>query len=320
MNYNYKKMNLKSWIEAARLRTLPLALASMLMGCFLAAMNGFFDLKIASLTIFTAILLQVLSNYANDYGDSIHGADHKDRVGPKRAVQEGKITSSQMRNAVILFSILSFVSGVLLLIVAIDFQSENSLKILGFFLGLGVFCIAGAILYTAGKKPYGYMGLGDIAVLIFFGWVAGGGTYFLQAQASSIFDFQTIHWDIFLPATSCGLFAVGVLNLNNIRDINSDILAEKNSIPVRIGKEKASFYHAAVISVAWLCVLIFLGLNYQTPLNLLFLITFPLFIYNSIQVFKRKNMELDPLLKQLALSTLLFVILFGISFLVLPTI
>ncbi len=192
-------MNLKSWIEAARLRTLPLALASMLMGCFLAAINGYFDLKIASLTILTAILLQILSNYANDYGDSIHGADHKDRVGPKRAVQAGKITSSQMRNAVILFSLLSFVSGVLLLIVAIDFQKESSLKTLGFFLGLGFFCIAGAILYTAGKKPYGYMGLGDIAVLIFFGWVAGGGTYFLQAQAffQSSTDFQTIAWDIF---------------------------------------------------------------------------------------------------------------------------
>ncbi len=232
---------MKHWIEAARLRTLPLALASMLMGCFLAAINGFFDSKIASLIILTAILLQVLSNYANDYGDSIHGADHKDRVGPKRAVQEGKITSSQMRNAVILFSLLSFVSGVLLLVVAIDFQSENSIKTLIFFLGLGVFCIAGAILYTAGKKPYGYMGLGDIAVLIFFGWVAGGGTYFLQAQASASFEgFQNIHLDIFLPASSCGLFAVGVLNLNNIRDIKSDILASKNSIPVRIGKEKAN--------------------------------------------------------------------------------
>lgn len=309
-------MNLKFWIEAARLRTLPLALASMLMGCFLAAMNGFFDIKIASLTILTAILLQVLSNYANDYGDSIHGADHKDRVGPKRAVQAGKITSSQMRNAVILFSVLSFMSGVLLLIVAIDFQSENSLKTLGFFLGLGLFCIAGAILYTAGKKPYGYMGLGDIAVLIFFGWVAGGGTYFLQAQASSIFDFQNLHLDIFLPATSCGLFAVGVLNLNNIRDIKSDVLAGKNSIPVRLGKEKASIYHASVIIMAWVCAIIFLVMNYLNLSNLIFLITLPLFINNIIQVFKRKDMELDPLLKQLALSTLLFVILFGISFLI----
>ncbi|WP_338815327.1 1,4-dihydroxy-2-naphthoate polyprenyltransferase [Bernardetia sp. Wsw4-3y2] len=311
-------MNLKSWIEAARLRTLPLALASMLMGCFLAAINGYFDVKIASLIILTALLLQILSNYANDYGDSIHGADHKDRVGPKRTVQAGKITSSQMRNAVILFSVLSFVSGVLLLIVAIDFQKESSWKTLGLFLGLGIFCIAGAILYTAGKKPYGYMGLGDIAVLIFFGWIAGGGTYFLQAQAyfQSSTNFQTISWDIFLPATSCGLFAVGVLNLNNIRDIKSDILAGKNSIPVRIGKEKASIYHASVLILAWVCALIFLALNYQKPLNLLFLITLPLFIRNIVQVFKRNDMELDPLLKQLALSTLFFVVFFGISFLI----
>ncbi|WP_291721654.1 1,4-dihydroxy-2-naphthoate polyprenyltransferase [Bernardetia sp.] len=305
---------MKHWIEAARLRTLPLALASMLMGCFLAAINGYFDIKIASLTILTAVLLQILSNYANDYGDSIHGADHKDRVGPKRAVQEGKISSSQMKKAVVLFSILSFLSGVLLLIVAIDFEKESSLKTLGFFLLLGLFCIAGAILYTAGKKPYGYMGLGDIAVLIFFGWVAGGGTYFLQAQAYT--DFQTISWDIFLPATSCGLFAVGVLNLNNIRDIKSDILAGKNSIPVRLGKEKASIYHALVISLAWICVFFFLFLKYQNPINFVFLITLPLFINNIIQVFKRKDMQLDPLLKQLALSTLLFVVLFGISFLI----
>ncbi len=305
---------LKSWIEAARLRTLPLALASMLMGCFLAAMNGFFDVKIASLIVLTALLMQILSNYANDYGDSIHGADHKDRVGPKRTVQEGKITISQMKKAVILFSILSFVSGISLLLVAIDFQNPNNIKTIAFFIGLGLFCIAGAILYTAGKKPYGYMGLGDIAVLIFFGWVASGGTYFLQAQAYT--NFQTMDWDIFLPATSCGLFAVGVLNLNNIRDINSDILANKNSIPVRIGKEKANIYHASIIILAWICAIIFLGLNYQTPLNFIFLITLPLFVNNIIQVFKRKNMELDPLLKQLALSTLLFVILFGISFLI----
>ena len=305
---------LKAWIEAARLRTLPLALASMLMGCFLAAMNGFFDFKIASLIILTALLLQILSNYANDYGDSIHGADHKDRVGPKRTVQEGKITIKQMKNAVILFSVFSFVSGVLLLYVAIDFQSENSLKILGFFLVLGLFCIAGAILYTAGKKPYGYMGLGDIAVLIFFGWVAGGGTYFLQAQAYT--HFESVSWDIFLPATSCGLFAVGVLNLNNIRDINSDISAGKNSIPVRVGKEKASIYHAVLIVLSWLCVILFLVINYQKPLNFIFVSTFPLFIWNILQVFKRKDMQLDPLLKQLALSTLLFVILFGVSFLI----
>jgi len=306
-------MNLKSWIQAARLRTLPLALASMLMGCFLAAMNGFFDFKIASLIILTALLLQILSNYANDYGDSIHGADHKDRVGPKRTVQEGKITISQMLNAVILFSVLSFISGVSLLLVAIDFQDSNNWKTLIFFLGLGLFCIAGAVLYTAGKKPYGYMGLGDIAVLIFFGWVAGGGTYFLQAQVYT--HFETISWDIFLPATSCGLFAVGVLNLNNIRDINSDILANKNSIPVRIGKEKASIYHASVIILAWFCAILFLVLNYQKISNLIFVSTCPLFAWNITQVFKRKDMQLDPLLKQLALSTLLFVLLFGVSFL-----
>ena len=305
---------MKHWIEAARLRTLPLALASMLMGCFLAAINGYFDIKIVSLTILTAVLLQILSNYANDYGDSIHGADHKDRVGPKRAVQEGKISSTQMRKAVILFSILSFLSGVLLLVVAIDFQKESGWKTLGFFLTLGLFCIAGAILYTAGKKPYGYMGLGDIAVLIFFGWVAGGGTYFLQAQAHT--NFHTISWDIFLPATSCGLFAVGVLNLNNIRDIKSDILAGKNSIPVRLGKEKASIYHAFVIATAWVCAITFLIIRYQNPMNFVFLLTLPLFIHNILQVFKRKDMELDPLLKQLALSTLLFVLLFGISFLI----
>jgi len=305
---------MKVWIQAARLRTLPLAIASMLMGCFLAAMNGFFDFKIASLIILTALLLQILSNYANDYGDSIHGADHKDRVGPKRAVQEGKITAAQMKKAVILFSVLSFVSGILLLFVAIDFQNPNNLKTIAFFLGLGLFCIAGAILYTAGKRPYGYMGLGDIAVLIFFGWVAGGGTYFLQAQAYT--NFESLNWQIFLPATSCGLFAVGVLNLNNIRDINSDILANKNSIPVRIGKEKASIYHASLLISAWFCAILFLVLNYQKFSNLIFLITLPLCIWIRIQVLKRKDMQLDSHLKQNELSTLLFVVLFGISFLV----
>ncbi len=295
-----------AWIAAARPRTLPLALSSILMGCFLAAHAGTFSWLIAALTVITTTLLQILSNFANDYGDGVSGKDNDARQGPKRAVQSGEISASQMKRAMLLFSILAFVSGIWLLYESLK---NSSLQTILFFLGLGILSIIAAITYTAGKRPYGYAGFGDIAVLIFFGWVGVLGTYYLHTQA---FD-----WPLLLPATSCGLFAVAVLNINNIRDIESDTATGKMSIPVRIGRPKAVMYHWAVLIIGMICSLYFTISNQTSSFNWIYLLAFPLFIYNGLSVSKLKNAkELDPFLKQMALSTLLFVLLFGIGLLV----
>jgi len=293
-------MNIKAWIEAFRLRTLPLSLSCILMGTFLAAGEGSFRLDIFFLSISTTVLLQVLSNLANDYGDSIHGADSVHREGPTRAVQTGAITKSQMKNAIVLFSLLALITGCLLLYITF----RDRLLYLLLFLALGLSAIFAAVNYTAGKKPYGYKGLGDLAVFIFFGLVGVGGVYFLQTGSFS--------FSIFLPASSCGFFATGVLNVNNIRDIESDQLAGKISIPVRLGRDKAVIYHWILLATGNFLSCLFVILNYQSPFQWIFLITLPLFLINARAVYNKKTaIDIDPYLKQLSIATLLFVVIFG---------
>lgn len=291
------------WIEAARPRTLPLALSCILMGSFLAASTGTFSWTIANLSVLTTILLQVLSNFANDYGDAVNGKDTELREGPRRAVHSGAIPASTMLKAIIVFSILSLASGLTLLTIALKNAPANTFWV---FLGIGIACIIAAITYTAGKRPYGYVGLGDLSVLIFFGWVGVIGSSYLHTLVWN--------WDLLLPATSCGLFAVGVLNVNNIRDIESDRATGKNSIPVRLGRERAVMYHWAILIIGMLCVSIYTFQNFSGYWNLLFLFSFPLIIKNGLAVSRlKKASELDPYLKQMAMSTLLFVILFGLG-------
>lgn len=292
----------KHWLQAFRLRTLPLALSSIFMGNFLASWNGRFDWGILILAVTTTIFLQVLSNLANDYGDSVHGADHEERQGPQRAVQSGAISLGQMKKAMIIFAMLSLVSGLLLLQRAF---ADQWLWIL-IFLAIGLAAIYAAITYTAGKNPYGYKGLGDISVLIFFGIVGVCGSFFIQTGR--------LDWSIVLPALSCGLLATGVLNVNNIRDIQSDQLAGKISIPVRIGREAAVKYHFLLLGTAMLSGLVFVALVDNNWTSFLFVLSFPLIIKNALAVKSKQSAEeLDPYLKQLALSTLLFVLLFGIG-------
>lgn len=295
---------MKPWIEAARLRTLPLALSSILMGCFLAAAHEKFSWTIAILAVVTTICLQVLSNFANDYGDAVNGKDTEARQGPQRAVHSGAITAEAMRKAIIIFSLLSLVSGIWLLYEALKDATWHTFAA---FLGLGVLSIIAAITYTAGKRPYGYAGLGDLSVLIFFGWVGVLGVYYLHTK--------TLDWTLLLPATSCGLFAVGVLNINNIRDIESDTLTGKRSVPVRIGRERAIVYHWSLLSVGMVCSIFYLLIHSGSLAQWLFVLSFPLFIRNGLAVSRLKNpRELDPYLKQMALSTLVFVLLFGIGY------
>jgi 1,4-dihydroxy-2-naphthoate octaprenyltransferase len=291
-----------AWVSAARPRTLPLALSSIWLGSFLAAFYGTFNWEVVVWASVTTVFLQVLSNLANDYGDSIHGADSAQRQGPQRAVQAGLITPKAMRTAMIVAGVLSLCSGIYLLYISVGFVKE----VFFFFLGLGLLAIVAAITYTSGTRPYGYAGLGDISVFLFFGLVGVLGTFYLHAG--------WLGWELLLPAASSGLYSAGVLNVNNIRDIESDRLAGKRSVPVRIGREKAVYYHTFLLLGGVVVALAFVLLEYQSPWQFLFVLSVPLFFRNLKAVRKYKDAKaLDPYLKQLALSTLLFVLLFGIG-------
>jgi 1,4-dihydroxy-2-naphthoate polyprenyltransferase len=294
-------MDIKVWLHAFRLRTLPLALSCIAMGGFLAAAVNAFRLNIFLLCVATTIFLQILSNLANDYGDSIHGADSVDRKGPVRAVQSGAITSGQMRVAVIVFVILCLCSGISLLLVSFG-MNWNAIF---FFLALGVLSILAAIAYTVGKRPYGYVGLGDLSVLFFFGLVGVMGSYYLFTQ--------NISWREALPALSCGFFSIGVLNVNNIRDIDSDRKAGKFSIPVRIGRENSTRYHWFLMLSGLATAVFYSIVTYRSPWQFLFLISAPLFFRIGVAVSRKPSHELDPYLRQMALSTLFFVLLFGMG-------
>ena len=295
--------SVKAWISAVRPRTLPLAAASISMGGFLAAFDGLFNWTVFILTLLTTFLLQILSNLANDYGDHQHGADHVGRVGPVRMVQSGSISSQSMKTAMILVGLITLFSGSCLLVNSVG---VNSIPFY-ILLGLGLVSIGAAINYTAGKRPYGYRGWGDLAVLVFFGLVAVAGTYYLLTSQ--------FRWDILLPAFSCGLFATAVLNVNNIRDIDSDTKAGKLSIPVRIGREMAIKYHWALLTGGLSCSIIFVWLRFTSVWQWMFLLVLPLLYRNARAVRDISGQELDPYLKQMAITTLLFVLTFGIGLL-----
>lgn len=303
---------MKSWIAAARPRTLPLALASIILGSLLALANFQFSWKITLLASLTTIFLQILSNFANDYGDAVSGKDTDQRVGPRRAVATGDITKEAMLRGIIITAVLSLVCGIWLLVES--FQDADSISggladvpvRFWLFLILGILSIAAAVGYTNGKRPYGYAGFGDIAVLIFFGWVGVLGTYFLHTLS-----FVPL---LFLPATSVGLFATGVLNINNIRDIETDTATGKKSIPARLGLPLAIRYHWGLLITGMFCALVYSFLTDAPLLGYMYVLAFPLFILNGRAVATHKRpVELNARLGQLALSTLLFVILFGAS-------
>ncbi|KMQ58953.1 1,4-dihydroxy-2-naphthoate prenyltransferase [Chryseobacterium sp. BLS98] len=304
---------MSDWIKAARLRTLPLSLSGIIMGAFIAKWRlygegGIWDWKIFALALLVTLLYQILSNYANDYGDGVKGTDAK-RINEaeSRAVASGKITAKQMKNAVIIFSLLSFIATIGLLYVAFIPDYMNEFYI---FIGLGVACILAAIGYTVGKKPYGYMGLGDLFVFIFFGLVSVCGSYFLFTK--------TFSWDMLLPGTAVGMMSMAVLNLNNMRDIESDRLSGKNSFALRIGFKNAMIYEMILLQLPLILILIFLGLNgfIQSQNYYVFIVMILLIPFSKL---RRKIMsvkepkDLDPFLKQVGILTFTMAVLTAIG-------
>ena len=294
------------WIEAARPRTLPLAIASILLGNFLAYAAGKFSFLTAALAILTTLLLQILSNFANDLGDSKNGVDNKNRKVALRAVQTGKISPSEMKNAVILTASLSFISGISLLYFALQYAKAQTIIT---FIMLGLLAILAAIAYTVGKKPYGYIGLGDLSVFLFFGWVGTFGIYYLQTEI--------LNYYILIPASGCGFLSVAVLNLNNLRDIENDRKTGKNSIPVRIGKIYG-FYYQKTIMLLGVCTFIIYLMYQGKPIQLSQNIIIMAGWYPLVQIIKQLNSkmtpaQIDPYLKKTALSTLFLIVIFGVS-------
>lgn len=256
--------------------------------------------EVLILASLTTIFLQVLSNLANDYGDSVHGADSADREGPVRAVQSGIISLAEMKRAMIICGVLSFVSGIFLLFVALQ-----SWQLILIFVGLGLAAIYAAITYTSGSNPYGYIGLGDISVFLFFGLLGVIGTFFLHNL--------TIEMGAWLPAISLGLFSTAVLNINNIRDIASDTKAGKRSIPVRIGRENAVFYNWTLILGGNLLLLAFAWLHDAWG-ALGALIALPIMLAVGMGIQREKEAEkTDPFLKKMAISSFLWVLGFGLG-------
>ncbi len=289
---------MKHWITAMRLRTLPLALSCIAMGSAVAWSQGRLSPIVWALASFTAIGLQILSNLANDYGDTIHGADGPLRTGPTRAVQEGTISSASMLRAIVLAAAISLISGMVLLLVAPIGWTARMVLLL-----LGLASIAAAYFYTNGTRPYGYMGLGDLSVGLFFGLLGVCGSYYLHTGT-----WADAPWWL---AISIGAFAIGVLNLNNIRDIVSDRAAGKISLAVRMGSRGARIYHTALIILAWAGALIYALQHDFRAVDYLFAAVAIIHIFHLHRVWSAD--KIDPELKVLALSTVLFTILYSVG-------
>ena len=305
-----------NWIQAARLRTLPLSISGIIIGSFTArwrllSEGNKWDWQIFALAMLVTILYQILSNFANDYGDGIKGTDRlRTKNAEIRMVASGKISAQKMKSAVIITAGLSLLATITLLYKAFI---PNYLPEFLVFLGLGILCIFAAIGYTIGKNSYGYMGLGDVMVFIFFGIVSVGGSYFLFTKTWS--------WDILLPASAVGMLSTAVLNLNNMRDMESDRLSGKKTFALKIGFRNAMIYQIVLMQLPLIFILIFLMMNnlhtkkgyYPFIVMIMF---FPMTALRRKIMQTKDPKELDPFLKQTAIITLAIAILLacGLNF------
>lgn len=275
----------QAWLDASRPKTLPLAGLAILVGSVLALAKGAFIWPVLFLSLLTACLLQILSNLANDYGDGLRGVDNQQRLGPKRALQSGALSASQLRGSLVLVATACIASGLLLLTAA-----QLSTYSLVMFILLGALAIAAAIAYTLGRKPYGYAGLGDLSVWLFFGCLGVLGSSFLHGV--------TISHDLLLPAAASGFLAVAVLNINNMRDIENDRSHGKRTLAVRLGLAKAKRYHYLLLSIAWLLFAVYLWLQLGSSwITLLFVLAiWPLWRNADLLAKAEDSAKIAPLL------------------------
>lgn len=289
---------MKHWIKAFRLRTLPLSVSTILFGTGTALITHSFQINLFLLTVATTVFLQILSNLANDYGDFVKGTDNQNRLGEIRALQSGNVTLKQMKTAIIFFSLLSFVCGILLIFNAFGFQNWKQITL---FILLGITAIWAAINYTSGKTAYGYKAMGDLFVFLFFGIVGVVGTNFLFTKEIQFFTL--------FPAISVGLLSVAVLNLNNMRDIENDSKSNKITIPVLIGLKKSKWYHTFLIVTSFISLFIYF-LLIENLFLLISLIPFIFLAVIQLKIMKNEGKELDPFLKSTALTTFILSVLF----------
>ncbi len=293
---------LKYYIESARLRTLPLSISGIIMGSLLAYSNDKFNFWILLSSILTAMSLQILSNYANELGDTDKGTDNDERIGPKRSIQKGLLTRKNIVGMIISFIGASVGFG--LLLVWLSFHTLCSPSAI-FVILLGLSAIWASMKYTLGKDAYGYMGLGDLFVFLFFGWVSVCGTYFLMTQS--------FIWTILLPASSIGLLSVAMLNINNMRDVENDSKHSKKTVVVRIGIQKAKTYHSLIIIIGLGLMLLYNLILKNTISHYLFVVSFPIFYFHLKSVKSSTSQELDKQMKIVSLAIFIFTITFGLG-------
>ncbi|MEM6516522.1 MAG: 1,4-dihydroxy-2-naphthoate octaprenyltransferase [Bacteroidota bacterium] len=295
---------LKPWLSAFRLRTLPLSVSGIIIGSCFAHFYGAFDGWIMCFALLVTVSLQVLSNLANDYGDSEKGTDNENRVGPMRAVQSGEISAAEMYEGIKVNIIIVIILTVGLLLAAFG---QKQLHFTVLFFSLSILSIYAAIKYTVGSSPYGYRGLGDVFVFLFFGILSGVGSYFLYTKS--------LDHIIILPSIALGLLSVGVLNLNNMRDIESDELSNKRTLAVKLGKGNSKIYHLTIVILAMVVGMVFSVLYFKSFLNLIFLITYiPLLIHIKKIYRAVEPKDFDSQLKVLALTTFGFSLLLGLGY------
>ncbi|OUW76693.1 MAG: 1,4-dihydroxy-2-naphthoate octaprenyltransferase [Flavobacteriaceae bacterium TMED212] len=291
------------WLAAARLRTLPLSVAGIITGNAIASKGETFSSLIFALSLMTAICFQIISNFANDYGDGIKGTDNSERLGPERTFQMGLLSSSALKKGIFISALISILLSLILIYVALGLEK---LMISALFLLLAIYAIWAAIKYTVGKDAYGYSGFGDVFVFLFFGWVSVIGSSYLQSK--------TIDISALFLGTAIGLMSTGVLNLNNMRDIENDKKSQKNTLVVYLGKIKAKRYHFFLILLSGFFLLLGMGSTWilKNPFSILILLPLLFHLYRVNKIKEPK--AYDPLLKQLAISTFIISMLLFVFF------
>ena len=298
-------MTLKASIKSMRLRTLPLSLSGVILGVTLAADKTDVSPWTAALIFLTTVYLQILSNLSNELGDTLSGTDSADRQGPKYALGSGDMTIGDIKKLILMFIGLCVISGLAMIQVSFGslFKTESIC-----LEALGAAAIVGAMKYTLGKNPYGYRGLGDVFVFIFFGLVSVLGGYYVAAR-------ELPPLIMLLPASAIGCFSVGVLNVNNIRDMKTDAV-NRVTVAIKLGMKGARIYQTILITLGWALILVFCAVYDFAPGHYIFIITLPLYIKHLQGVWTRSERALDPMLPMLVISTFFLSILAGAGFLI----